>query len=108
MTRMNNKVLIKLILPEINKKYDLFIPVNEYIWKINKLMVRSINSLDGEILDVEKEYAIINKDTGKIYQNNEIIVNTEIRNGTELILITNQNKGELEVDEVIPTEKNVN
>ena len=87
---MNNKVLIKLILPEINKKYDLFIPVNEYIWKINKLMVRSINSLDGEILDVEKEYAIINKDTGKIYQNNEIIVNTEIRN------------------EVIPTEKNVN
>lgn len=99
---MINKVLIKLILPEINQTFDMFIPVNEYIWKINKLIVRSINSLIGEVLDISKEYFIINKENGKIYQNNEIVINTEIRNGTELILLTNKNKGEIEINNVVP------
>ena len=38
---MENKVLIKLLVPALDRNFDLFIPVNELIWKINKLMVKS-------------------------------------------------------------------
>lgn len=86
---MKNKVLIKLIVPELNESYDLFIPVNEYIWKIIKLSVTAIADLSRGTLDVNKDYYLINKDNGNIYQNNQIVINTEIRNSTELILLTN-------------------
>ena len=41
MMKMINKVLIKLIVPAAGQAYDIFIPVNELVWKINKLIVKS-------------------------------------------------------------------
>ena len=39
MMKMKNKVLVRLIVPELDEVYDLFIPVNEVIWKIMKLLI---------------------------------------------------------------------
>ena len=88
---MENKVLIRLLIPEIEKDFDIFIPVNELVWKIKKLIVKSISDLGNTTLNIQDEYILINKDNSKIYNNNEIVINTDIRNGTELFLIT-QNK----------------
>lgn len=44
---MNNKVLIKLIMPEFDLSYDLFIPVNEVVWKLKRLIMKSIQDLSG-------------------------------------------------------------
>ena len=33
-------------------------------------------------------YYLMNKDTNRIYNSNEIIIDTDIRNGTELLLIS--------------------
>lgn len=85
---MENKVLIKLIMPELDVDYDIFIPVNEVVWKINKLLVKSISDLTDIELDLNSKYVLINKDNGKIYDSNEIIINTDIRNSTELFLIS--------------------
>lgn len=85
---MNNKVLIKLIMPEYDISYDLFIPVNEVIWKLRKLILKSIQDLSGININSNIEYLFINKDNSRIYNNNEIVINTDIRNGTELILIS--------------------
>ena len=89
---MKNKVLVRLIVPELDNSFDVFIPVNEIVWKIKKLLVKSVADLSGINLDINRKYTLINMSTGKIYTNNEIIINTEIRNVTELVLITN-NKG---------------
>ncbi len=83
---MNNKVLIKLTVPEINQKFDLFIPVNEIIWKIKKLLIVSIQELCSCTLN-DTEYILINIDNNRKYNNNEIIINTDIRNASELMLI---------------------
>lgn len=83
---MNNKVLIKLTVPEINQKFDLFIPVNEIIWKIKKLIIVSIQDLCSCKLN-DAEYILINIDNNRKYNNNEIVINTDIRNTTELMLI---------------------
>jgi hypothetical protein len=82
-----NKILINLYVPNLNQHYDLFIPVNEFIWKINKLVVKSISDLsDGKLL-MNQNYVIANIETGKIYDNNDIVINTDIRNTTKLALI---------------------
>lgn len=83
---MNNKILINVDVPEIDCDYDLFIPVNELVWKVNKLVIKSISDLSGIPLNTHDNYIFINKITNKVYNSNEIIVDTDIRNGTELIL----------------------
>ena len=94
---MNNKVLIKIIVPELDESYDLFIPVNEVIWKIIKLVTKSISDLSGGDLDLEKEYMLINKETSLVYDNNAILIDTDIRNATELILLSVKERTELGV-----------
>ena len=83
---MENKVLIKLILFDMDECFDIFIPVNEIIWKIKKLIIKSISDITNISLDINNEYILINKDNSKIYDNNDVVINTDIRNGTELIL----------------------
>lgn len=85
---MINKVLVKVIVPELNFSYDIFIPVNELIWRVNKLIVKSISDLTGGVLNQNLNYLLLNKDTGVIYHNNKIIIDTDIRNATELILLS--------------------
>ena len=77
---MNNKVLIKLIVPSLDKSYDLFIPVNETIYKIKKLILESLNDIDTNMLNVS--YVLINKINSRVYNNKEIVINTDIRNAT--------------------------
>jgi len=84
---MENKILIKLIMPELDEKFDIFIPVNELIWRIKKIIIKSISDINAVSLDMNQEYVFINKDTSKIYNNNEIVRETDIRNGTELIFV---------------------
>ena len=83
---MKNKVLIKLIVPELNEDYDVFIPVNEVVWKIKKLIIKSVSDLSGHSMSINDECILINQLTGRIYDNNDIVHNTDIRNGTEIIM----------------------
>ena len=84
---MKNKVLIKLFVSDLSACYDVFIPVNEVIWKIKKMFIKSVSDLTGIPLDINQEYLLINKVTGDIYNNNDIVIDTNIRNSTELMLI---------------------
>ena len=84
---MTNKVLISLYVPMLNITYDVFIPVNEIMWKVNKLLVKSVCDLNDTGFPVNKNYALINMENGRIYNNNEIIFNTDIRNSTKIALI---------------------
>lgn len=84
---MNNKVLIKLIVPALNNNFDLFIPVNELVWKVTKLIVKSVSDLSRVDIDINKKYILMNQSTGEIYDINKKIIETDIRNSSELILL---------------------
>ncbi len=84
---MKNKVLIKLIIPGLATTFDVFIPVNELVWKVEKLIIKAISDLSNIRLDLNREYILLNKDNSRVYNNNEIILDTDIRNSSELILI---------------------
>ena len=84
---MSNKVLIKLYVPTLGESYDLFIPVNEIMWKVNRLIVKMISDSTEGVFNLDKDYAMINVDTGRVYDNNDIIINTDIRNATKILLV---------------------
>lgn len=85
---MENKVLVKLIVPEISEVFDVFLPVNEVVWKIKKMLVKCITDIDNVSFDSNKDFLLIKKENSKVYSNNELIINTDIRNATELVLIS--------------------
>lgn len=91
---MNNKVLIKLFVPEISLSFDIFIPVNEVVWKIKKLLAKSIYDLTSGTFDLNADYTLISKATSFPYDNNLIVINTDIRNATELIFIKSKQEEE--------------
>ena len=84
---MKNKVLIKLIVPELDTTFDVFVPVNEIMWKIKKLITKSVFDLSGGSIDMDKEYVLMNKNTSLCYDNNVILYDTDIRNATEVLFL---------------------
>ena len=84
---MSNKVLINLYVPTQGESYDLFIPVNEIMWKVNRLIVKMISDSTEGMFNLDRDYAMINVDTGRVYDNNDIIINTDIRNATKILLV---------------------
>lgn len=84
---MTNKVLISLYVPMLNASYDVFIPVNEIMWKVNKLLVKSVSDLNDTGFPMNKNFVLINMENGRIYNSNEVIINTDIRNSTKIALI---------------------
>lgn len=85
---MKNKIIVKAVFPSIDKVYDIKIPVNELIWKISSLVSKAVYDMNGIPFDINKDnFAIINKVTGSIYENNSIVIDTDIRNGSELFFI---------------------
>lgn len=85
---MKNKVLVKLYVPELYESYDVFVPVNEFIWKIKKIMVKSVSDLTNYPLNIDDKYILINKTTGEVYNDNYLLIATDIRNITELVLVS--------------------
>ena len=85
---MNNKVLIKLFVPEYGRNFDVYIPVNYLVWKVSKMLAKCIGDLCNYNIDLSREFILINKDTDEIYNNNAIIRDTNIRNGSEIIIIS--------------------
>ena len=85
---MKDKVLVKLFVSDLNSCYDVFIPVNEVLWKVKTLIVMAISDISGGALSKEGHYSLINKETGQVYNLNSILIDTDIRNATELILIS--------------------
>ena len=82
-----NKILIELEIPLIEKKYDLFIPINKKIGTIKKLIEDSLIELsDGAYISTE-ESNFYSKDTGEIYNVNKNVRDTDLKNGSRIILI---------------------
>lgn len=84
---MKNKVLVELIVPEIDASYDIYIPISKKVGSVIKLLNKAVFEIsDGAYIGGEKNF-IYNRDTGTKYDINQIIKNTDIRNGSKIILI---------------------
>ena len=82
-----NKVLVKVYVPIIEEQYDILIPVNRRIYNVIKLISKAINELSNGYYVPTKTPVLYDKITATPYDENLSIRESDIRNGTELILI---------------------
>lgn len=82
-----NKILIELYIPLIEKNYDLYIPINKTIGTIKKLIEEGLEDLTDEAYKSKENTNLYSKETGKIYDVNQTVRETDLKNGSKVILI---------------------
>ncbi len=84
---MKNKVLIKLIVPDLEESYDLFIPLNKSIGNIIVLIDKTLHNLNSDLSINFNNCCLYNSETALPYDPSQIIRETNIRNASEIILL---------------------
>lgn len=84
---MNNKVLITLYVPVLEKTYEVFLPANKKISEITYLLGKALVDISGGYYEFQENERLYNRENGKEYSSNELLKYTNIRNGTELIFL---------------------
>ena len=85
---MKNKVLINLYIPEVDRRYDIYLPINKKIGNIINLLNKAISELtDGEYI-ISNSNSLYNVVTKEKYSSDILLANTNIRNGTQLVLLS--------------------
>ena len=82
-----NKVLVKVFFPQIDRCYETWIPLNKTIYEINNLLAKGANDLNNGSFKYSDSLILYDRKTGNYYDWNSIVSETNIKNGTELILI---------------------
>lgn len=88
MISINNKVFIKLLIPEIDQTYDIYLPINKKIGSIINLLNEAVSDLSNGELPKSKSNSLYNKKTLEKYSPDTLLYNTNIRNGSVLILLS--------------------
>lgn len=84
---MENKILVYVFVPRLEKRFEIFLPVSKTIGETIILISKALLELSNGHYIYQNEEKIYNRKTGKEYNLNDIIKDTEIRNGSELIFI---------------------
>ena len=85
---MNNKLLINIIVPTIQLEFNVYIPNNKKIGTIKRHILNSIVELSNGYYSYDIERVILmDRDTGTEYSDNVIVNESNIQNGTKIIII---------------------
>ena len=82
-----NRVLIRLYVPALETKYDIWIPQNRNIYDVIKLLINSVNEINKGIYKPVNFPMLYDISTGKMYNINLSVKENNIINGSELVLI---------------------
>lgn len=81
---MNNKLLVELVVPELDSIYNIYIPINIKIGKVVDLLNKSLNDLTKGIY--VKENNLLYNDQGEIFNMNISVLDSTIISGCRIIL----------------------
>ncbi len=84
---MKYKVLVEVYVPELDIKYNLFIPVNKKIGNVIINLVKGAHELSQGAYPIGNNHALMNSDTCEFYNADLNLKEAKILNGTKLILI---------------------
>lgn len=82
-----NKVLVKLYVPMLEDQYDVWIPINKKIYKVINLLVKAVNEFSDGYYSPKTMPLLYDKSTAMQYDVNSIVKDSNIKNGTEIVLI---------------------
>jgi len=84
---MNNKVIVELVVPQLETNYNIYLPVSKKIGDIINLLIKAVNDFSEVKLEYNQKIALYNSLDGTRYNSDDILYNTNIRNGSRLVLI---------------------
>lgn len=84
---IENKVLVSVYVPILENKYDVYIPVNRKMSNVIRMIKSSLLQLSQGSFDASKDYLLYNKDNGEAYDMNILVRDSNIRNGSSVILL---------------------
>ena len=84
---IDNKVLVSVNVPILEKKFDIYFPVNRKIHNVIGMIKGSLFDLSQGTFDVSGEYVLYNKENGIAYDMNILVRDSDIRNGSKVILL---------------------
>ena len=84
---MNNKVLVELVVPVLEVRYDVYIPVNKKIGNVIILLSKVVGDLSMGYFEENDYNKLYDGDTGEKYGVDVLVRDTNIRNGSRLILM---------------------
>ncbi len=82
-----NKVLVKLYVPTLEVQYDVWLPLNKKIYNTIILLTKAVNEFSSGAYTPTEIPMLYNKLSAEAYDFNITVKDSNIRNGTELILI---------------------
>ena len=85
---MKNKILNNINVSELDKKYDIYLPLNKKINAIIRLLEKAINQMSEEKISLSKNRMLIDYETGIRIEEELLLKDTSIKNGTKLILLS--------------------
>ena len=83
----NNKILVELDIPLIEKSYDLYIPINKTIGTVKKLIEDALYEITEGAYSPRQDSNFFSKETGQIYDINKKVRETDLKNGSRIILV---------------------
>lgn len=83
----SNKILLEVYVPLIQEEYDIFVPINKSIGTIKKIIEKGIMDLSTSGYVVHEDTNLYSKETGEIYDVNQKLIDTDLKNGSRIILI---------------------
>ena len=84
---MNNKVLVELVIPVLEESYDVFIPINRKIGNVIELISKIVADMSQGYFIASGKNSLYSGETGEKYKMDELVINTDIRNGSKIILM---------------------
>ena len=84
---MEYKILIKVFFPCLEAAVDVYIPTTRSVQYISILLQKHMQENYFEKYQLNPNAVIFNKSSGVVYEHNKIISDTDIRNGSKIVII---------------------
>lgn len=84
---MNNKLLVKLIVPLLEEKYEVFIPINKRISTVITLIEKALNEMTNGYYPKKENSVIIDAESGNVFDVNLLVKDSKMINGSKIILL---------------------
>ena len=84
---MKNKILISLIVPDLDEEYYVYIPINKKIGNVINLLSKAVNELNDGIFCISSKNSLYDRITGEKYSVDKLVRETNIRNSSSIVLM---------------------
>lgn len=84
---MNNKVLVEVIVPLLEQKYQIYIPISKRISEVIKLIEKALIEMTNGYYPNKESSVIIDAESGNVFDINITVKESKMINGSKIILI---------------------